>query len=317
VIDCYSSVGSPVRELVSSPSCRLPSSCPELRPASEPHPDLYPEASQGSEDSSGSNLMFIEDMFHSGFTGVHQATPAYTAPSRHGGLKNSRRKRDVVLSKMVHNIHNHVSNDKRFNGSESIKSSWNIGVVKYLVEKLKGQLVLSSHHYADKELKGACVAYFLTKRREYRNAMNPYKSLKEREDKKLRSRRYRLFGARSAIVRLFTPEDQQLWETASEELMSDEEDSPLEPGVWVARSPRFRPTELSDLCRRLDANSKHGLRPNRVTGPPSDRLPSSSSSDLGLFPSPLHPARFLGHSLGDGEELHPHPFVEVKVEKDE
>ncbi|XP_038644105.1 uncharacterized protein C14orf93 homolog [Scyliorhinus canicula] len=206
--------------------------------------------------------------------------------------------------------------DSRLLSHDSIKSSWNIGVVKYLVEKLKGQLVLSAHHYADKELKGACVAYFLTKRREYRNAMNPYKSLKEREDKKLRSRRYRLFGARSAIVRLFSSEDQQLWETASEELMSDEEDSPLEPGVWVARSPRFRPPELSDLCRRLDANSKHGLRPNRVAGPPSDRLPSSSS-DLGLFTSPLHPARLLGHSLGDCEELHSHPFVEVKVEKDD
>ncbi|GCC45652.1 hypothetical protein chiPu_0029629, partial [Chiloscyllium punctatum] len=74
----------------------------------------------------------------------------------------------------------------------SIRSSWNIGVIRFLVEKLKIQLAVSSHHYTDKELKGACVAYFLTKRREYRNAMNPYKSLKEREDKKLRSRRYRV-----------------------------------------------------------------------------------------------------------------------------
>ncbi|XP_041036899.1 uncharacterized protein C14orf93 homolog [Carcharodon carcharias] len=202
----------------------------------------------------------------------------------------------------------------------SIKSSWNIGVVKYLVEKLKSQLALSTHHYTDKELKGACVAYFLTKRREYRNAMNPYKSLKEREDKKLRSRRYRLFGARSAIVRLFSAEDQQLWKSASEELMSDEEDSPLEPGVWVARSPRFRCPELSDLCRRLDANSKHGLRPNRVPGPPSDRLPSSS--DLGLFPSPAPPPpppppRLLCNPLGEEEEAPHHPFVEVKVEKDD
>ncbi|XP_078064470.1 uncharacterized protein C14orf93 homolog, partial [Mustelus asterias] len=200
-----------------------------------------------------------------------------------------------------------------------IKSAWNIGVVKYLVEKLKVQLTLSTHHYTDKELKGACVAYFLTKRREYRNAMNPYKSLKEREDKKLRSRRYRLFGARSAIVRLFSAEDQQLWGTASEELMSDEEDSPLEPGVWVARSPRFRPPDLSDLCRRLDANSKHGLRPNRVSGPPSDRLPSSAT-ELGLFPTPPPPPpppRLLCHPLGEGQDLQPHPFVEVKVEKDD
>lgn len=41
-------------------------------------------------------------------------------------------------------------------------------------------------------LPGACVAYFLTKRREYRNSLNPFKGLKEKEEKKLRSRRYRV-----------------------------------------------------------------------------------------------------------------------------
>lgn len=57
------------------------------------------------------------------------------------GQKNSRRKRDLVLSKLVHNVHNHITNDKRFNGSESIKSSWNISVVKFLLEKLKQELM--------------------------------------------------------------------------------------------------------------------------------------------------------------------------------
>ncbi|KAG9486966.1 hypothetical protein GDO78_007039 [Eleutherodactylus coqui] len=37
---------------------------------------------------------------------------------RSNGQKCSRRKRDLVLSKLVHNIHNHISNNKRFNGSE-------------------------------------------------------------------------------------------------------------------------------------------------------------------------------------------------------
>lgn len=74
------------------------------------------------------------------------------------GQKNSRRKRDLVLSKLVHNVHNHITNDKRFNGSESIKSSWNISVVKFLLEKLKQELMVSPHNYTDKELKGACVA---------------------------------------------------------------------------------------------------------------------------------------------------------------
>ncbi|XP_060678185.1 uncharacterized protein C14orf93 homolog [Hemiscyllium ocellatum] len=304
VCDTCTAACSPVHHLPSSPTCRPSSLCTDSRADSDLQPELYPEASQGSEDSSGPNLKIMEDIFHSGFTAVTATAPSYTVPARSRRLKSSRRKRDVVLSKMVHGVHNHVSNERRFNGSESIRSSWNIGVIRFLVEKLKVQLAVSSHHYTDKELKGACVAYFLTKRREYRNAMNPYKSLKEREEKKLRSRRYRLFAARSAIVRLFGQEDQRLWETATEELMSDEEDSPLEPGVWVARSPRFRSARLSDLCRRLDANSKHGLRPNRVAGPPSDRLPSS---ELGQFP-PSPPGQLLG-------DVQTHPYVEVKVEK--
>uniref|UniRef100_A0A8C3S3D0 Uncharacterized protein n=1 Tax=Chelydra serpentina TaxID=8475 RepID=A0A8C3S3D0_CHESE len=74
--------------------------------------------------------------------------------SRSSGHKNARRKRDLVLSKLVHNVHNHITNQRRFNGSESIKSSWNIGVVKFLLEKLRHELVTSQHNYTDKELKG-------------------------------------------------------------------------------------------------------------------------------------------------------------------
>ncbi|KAG6920462.1 chromosome 14 orf 93 [Chelydra serpentina] len=38
--------------------------------------------------------------------------------SRSSGHKNARRKRDLVLSKLVHNVHNHITNQRRFNGSE-------------------------------------------------------------------------------------------------------------------------------------------------------------------------------------------------------
>ena len=37
---------------------------------------------------------------------------------------------------------------------DSIKSSWNISVVKFLLEKLKQELMVSPHNYTDKELKG-------------------------------------------------------------------------------------------------------------------------------------------------------------------
>ncbi|PNI96561.1 C14orf93 isoform 6 [Pan troglodytes] len=250
--------------------------------------------------------------------------------TRGSGQKNSRRKRDLVLSKLVHNVHNHITNDKRFNGSESIKSSWNISVVKFLLEKLKQELVTSPHNYTDKELKGACVAYFLTKRREYRNSLNPFKGLKEKEEKKLRSRRYRLFANRSSIMRHFGPEDQRLWNDVTEELMSDEEDSLNEPGVWVARPPRFRAQRLTELCYHLDANSKHGTKANRVYGPPSDRLPSAEAQ---LLPPELYNPNFQEEEDEGGDENAPgspsfdqphktccpdlNSFIEIKVEKDE
>ncbi|KAG8509383.1 putative protein C14orf93, partial [Galemys pyrenaicus] len=268
-----------------------------------------------------------------GGTGELRHSLGFTASpcrTRGTGQKNSRRKRDLVLSKLVHNVHNHITNDKRFNGSESIKSSWNISVVKFLLEKLKQELVTSPHNYTDKELKGACVAYFLTKRREYRNSLNPFKGLKEKEEKKLRSRRYRLFANRSSIMRHFGPEDQRLWKDVTEELMSDEEDSLNEPGVWVARPPRFRAQRLTELCYHLDANSKHGTKANRVYGPPSDRLPSAEAQ---LLPPELYNPNFQEEEDKGGDENGPvsppfdqphktccldlNSFVEIKVEKDE
>ncbi|XP_012880906.1 PREDICTED: uncharacterized protein C14orf93 homolog [Dipodomys ordii] len=268
-----------------------------------------------------------------GSTGELRHSLGFTASPcriRGSGQKNSRRKRDLVLSKLVHNVHNHITNDKRFNGSESIKSSWNISVVKFLLEKLKQELVTSPHNYTDKELKGACVAYFLTKRREYRNSLNPFKGLKEKEEKKLRSRRYRLFANRSSIMRHFGPEDQRLWKDVTEELMSDEEDSLNEPGVWVARPPRFRAQRLTELCYHLDANSKHGTKANRVYGPPSDRLPSAEAQ---LLPPELYNPNFHedeeegSHDNGPISPSFDQPhktccpdlnsFIEIKVEKDE
>ncbi|XP_007180615.1 uncharacterized protein C14orf93 homolog [Balaenoptera acutorostrata] len=290
-----------------------------------PHPeDMLSAAAalEGAVEESGPGG--TGELRHSlGFT----ASPCRT---RGSGQKNSRRKRDLVLSKLVHNVHNHITNDKRFNGSESIKSSWNISVVKFLLEKLKQELVTSPHNYTDKELKGACVAYFLTKRREYRNSLNPFKGLKEKEEKKLRSRRYRLFANRSSIMRHFGPEDQRLWKDVTEELMSDEEDSLNEPGVWVARPPRFRAQRLTQLCYHLDANSKHGTKANRVYGPPSDRLPSAEAQ---LLPPELYNPNFQEEEDEGGDENGPvspsfdqphktccpdlNSFIEIKVEKDE
>ncbi|XP_062993719.1 uncharacterized protein C14orf93 homolog [Elgaria multicarinata webbii] len=300
----YATASSPAPQMAHQPVLQAlddPLSCPEVSPNS---PTL--------EDP-----IHGEPRFSLGFASL-------PCRSRSIGQKNARRKRDLVLSKLVHNVHNHITNDKRFDGSESIKSSWNISVVKFLLEKLKHELVSNHHNYTDKELKGACVAYFLTKRREYRNSLNPFKGLKEKEEKKLRSRRYRLFANRSGVARLLGPEEQRVWQGVTEELMSDEEDSLSEPGVWVARPPRFRAAPLTQLCYRLDANSKHGTKANRVYGHPSDRLPSAEAQ---LLPQHLYNPLFQEEEARAGTPPHPpshkgfcpdlSTFVEIKVEKDE
>ncbi|KAL8177216.1 UNVERIFIED_CONTAM: hypothetical protein K2H54_043400 [Gekko kuhli] len=297
----YATPPSPVPQTTLPPLDDPSLSCPEVSPNS----------------STLEDAMHGEPRFSLGFASL-------PCRSRNLGQKNARRKRDLVLSKLVHNVHNHIANDKRFDGSESIKSSWNISVVKFLLEKLKHELVSNHHNYTDKELKGACVAYFLTKRREYRNSLNPFKGLKEKEEKKLRSRRYRLFANRSGVARLLGPEEQRLWQGVTEELMSDEEDSLNEPGVWVARPPQFRAAPLTQLCYRLDANSKHGTKANRVYGPPSDRLPSA---EVQLLPLHLYNAHFQEEEAGAGTPPCPpghkgfcpdlSSFVEIKVEKDE
>ncbi|XP_058038924.1 uncharacterized protein C14orf93 homolog isoform X1 [Ahaetulla prasina] len=300
----YVPPSSPTPQMAHQPplqSLDEPLSCPEGSPSST----TQEEATNG------------EPHFCVGFAGL-------PCRSRNLGQKNARRKRDLVLSKLVHNVHNHIANEKRFDGAESIKSPWNISVVKFLLEKLKHELVSKHHNYTDKELKGACVAYFLTKRREYRNSLNPFKGLKEKEEKKLRSRRYRLFANRSGVARLLGSEEQRLWRGVTEELMSDEEDSAREAGVWVARPPRFRATPLSQLCYRLDANSKHGTKANRVYGPPSERLPSA---EVQLLPPQLYNPHFQEEDPKTGTLVHVptrkdfgpelSSFVEIKVEKDQ
>ncbi|XP_007449601.1 PREDICTED: uncharacterized protein C14orf93 homolog isoform X3 [Lipotes vexillifer] len=250
-----------------------------------PHPeDMLSAAAalEGALEESGPGG--TGELRHSlGFT----ASPCRT---RGSGQKNSRRKRDLVLSKLVHNVHNHITNDKRFNGSESIKSSWNISVVKFLLEKLKQELVTSPHNYTDKELKGACVAYFLTKRREYRNSLNPFKGLKEKEEKKLRSRRYRLFANRSSIMRHFGPEDQRLWKDVTEELMSDEEDSLNEPDRLPSAEAQLLPPELYNP--NFQEEEDEGGDENGPVSPSFDQPHKTCCPDL-------------------------NSFIEIKVEKDE
>lgn len=121
VVPTYSVAPSPPAQLMGEPS-PSPSYSEEL-----PHSAAFEVASRG------------EPRFSLGFASV-------PCRSRGNGPKNARRKRDLVLSvswglqgrleagqgcwggpvttvsvspqKLVHNVHNHITNEKRFNGSE-------------------------------------------------------------------------------------------------------------------------------------------------------------------------------------------------------
>ncbi|MGH0170181.1 UNVERIFIED_CONTAM: hypothetical protein FKN15_067076 [Acipenser sinensis] len=171
-----------------------------------------------------------------------------------------------------------------------------MSVVKYLVEKLRAALHCSPQRYSDKELKGgegddekdceaglrAMVSLFSWAQSSRERTRRSLSELKKEgtpcpggtdRESALQSC---LFAYRSSIVSQFPLADRRLWEEegVTEELMSDEEDSQSEPGVWVARSPRFRSPRLSELIQRINSSSKPGLKQRRKYGPESDRLPS-------------------------------------------
>ncbi len=71
-----------------------------------------------------------------------------------------------------------------------------------------------------------------------------------------------LMESRSRVIK--TDAERELWQTATLELMSDEEDAIVdERPVWVVRSPPHRNQQLSDLCqqlqRRLEADMRYAL----------------------------------------------------------
>ncbi len=60
-----------------------------------------------------------------------------------------------------------------------------------------------------------------------------------------------LLESRSRVIK--TDAERELWQTATLELMSDEEDAIVdERPVWVVRSPPHRNQQLSDLCFSAD-----------------------------------------------------------------
>ncbi|XP_060796357.1 uncharacterized protein C14orf93-like [Neoarius graeffei] len=107
----------------------------------------------------------------------------------------------------------------------------------------------------------ACKTYYKTLRRSYRY-QQPDLSLQAEAMKKSarsHSRRKRLFDARRGVLAM---DEMDVWQCATVDLMSDEEDGVVD-GVsgWIVKPPPSRNPELSELCAtlqsRLEADPKY------------------------------------------------------------
>ena len=91
-------------------------------------------------------------------------------------------------------------------------------------------------------------------------------------------------ATRSAYLR--TDEERAVWDSASPELMSEEEDGVVDGrAVWIASPPPGRDSELSALCQLLQERKQRD--PSAVQHTRVQREPlGQSSSFLALLNSP-------------------------------
>ncbi|XP_060762005.1 uncharacterized protein LOC132871659 [Neoarius graeffei] len=179
-----------------------------------------------------------------------------------GENANSRKKRRVqspMIAETVCCLHNSETNTRRYEPAQGLTLPHNEAVTSYLVRALSTNPNL---HDADKDnIVSACKTYYETLSRSYRY-QQPDLSLQVEAMKKSarsRSRRKRLFDARRGVLAM---DEMDVWQCATIDLMSDEEDGVVD-GVsgWIVKPlPSCNP-ELSELCAtlqsRLEADPKY------------------------------------------------------------
>ncbi|XP_042601929.1 uncharacterized protein LOC109056270 [Cyprinus carpio] len=133
--------------------------------------------------------------------------------------KRIKRAHNVGIAEAVRRLHNSENNPHKYDPQTGISSPRNQAVMTYQLEELK-----STFADADPEcIQACCKTYFETLRRKY-NLSQPEKSqLRDaiKTGAKNRQRKRRLLDSRSKVVQ--TDAERELWQTATVELMSDEE----------------------------------------------------------------------------------------------
>ncbi|XP_078666336.1 uncharacterized protein LOC144908526 [Branchiostoma floridae x Branchiostoma belcheri] len=137
---------------------------------------------------------------------LRQRLEARAAGDGDGAQQDGRRRKrakSTQLSEMVRRLHNSDENEKKFDGKEGLNSPHNATVTSHLVKELA-----ASGEYPPNAIRDACVGYYETIRRKFVNSLpeNKEKALKQKKDKKQRSRRQRLMDARGTALQTETKE---------------------------------------------------------------------------------------------------------------
>ncbi|XP_029939779.1 uncharacterized protein LOC115382215 [Salarias fasciatus] len=195
------------------------------------------------------------------------------------GIKRKRRAHSPKIADTVRRLYNSEENVMRYEPDQRLGSPHNEAVTLYLVQTLA-----ASPHLKDVDrdaILSACKTYFETLRRNFHYSQPDMADQVEaiKSSARSRQRRRRLLDSRKTVL---APEEIELWEGVTMDMMSDEEDGSID-GVcgWIVRPPSFRSRELSDLCAslqaRLEADVKYTASHRRrlQSGQPSDRMKPS------------------------------------------
>ncbi|CAH1233388.1 C14orf93 [Branchiostoma lanceolatum] len=158
------------------------------------------------------------------------------------------KKHSRVLSESVRRLHNTRTCERQYKGDLGLNSPHNEGITTFLMTEVAPQY--PEEH--QETVRAACVAYYHTIRRKYLDSQpeNVERSTKQKDGKRLRSRRKRLLESREGV--LGSDEERALWKGVVPDLMSDEEDGEFDGRpVWTVKPPAFRSDELSALCATL------------------------------------------------------------------
>ncbi|XP_055056983.2 uncharacterized protein C14orf93 [Misgurnus anguillicaudatus] len=172
--------------------------------------------------------------------------------------KRRKRAHNVSIAEAVRRLHNSENNPYKYDPQTGVNSPHNQAVTTRLLQDL------CRGHFANADpeiIKASCKTYYETQRRKFSLAQPDKSELRNsiKAMAKSKQKKRRLLESRSKVLQ--TDLERKLWETATADMMSDEEDGVVEGRpVWVVKPPGERNPELSALCQELQKRLEADLR---------------------------------------------------------